>query len=68
MRLSTRGRYAVMAMVEMAAREGRAEACTNWHALRNMVGKPLLGLFGREGWCGIGGAVVCGAVIVDGHL
>ena len=28
MRLSTRGRYAVMAMVEMAAREGRAEACT----------------------------------------
>ncbi|MBB5690044.1 Rrf2 family transcriptional regulator [Roseomonas alkaliterrae] len=27
MRLSTRGRYAVMAMVEMAAREGRNEAC-----------------------------------------
>ncbi|MBR0684095.1 Rrf2 family transcriptional regulator [Roseomonas eburnea] len=27
MRLSTRGRYAVMAMVEMAAREGRAEGC-----------------------------------------
>ncbi len=27
MRLSTRGRYAVMALVEMAAREPRAEAC-----------------------------------------
>ena len=27
MRLSTRGRYAVMAMVEMAAREGRSEGC-----------------------------------------
>lgn len=27
MRLSTRGRYAVMAMVEMAAREQRGEAC-----------------------------------------
>jgi Rrf2 family iron-sulfur cluster assembly transcriptional regulator len=27
MRLSTRGRYAVMAMVEMAARAGREEAC-----------------------------------------
>jgi Rrf2 family iron-sulfur cluster assembly transcriptional regulator len=27
MRLSTRGRYAVMAMVEMAAREARAGAC-----------------------------------------
>ncbi|WP_198372508.1 Rrf2 family transcriptional regulator [Roseomonas rosulenta] len=27
MRLSTRGRYAVMAMVEMAAREGRDAAC-----------------------------------------
>lgn len=27
MRLSTRGRYAVMAMVEMAVREGRAEGC-----------------------------------------
>ena len=29
MRLSTRGRYAVMALVEMAAREGRAEGCMN---------------------------------------
>ncbi|HWT08193.1 MAG TPA: Rrf2 family transcriptional regulator [Roseomonas sp.] len=29
MRLSTRGRYAVMALVEMAAREGRAEGCIN---------------------------------------
>lgn len=29
MRLSTRGRYAVMALVEMAAREGRAEGCVN---------------------------------------
>lgn len=29
MRLSTRGRYAVMALVEMAAREGRAEGCFN---------------------------------------
>ncbi len=27
MRLSTRGRYAVMAMVEMAAREGQARGC-----------------------------------------
>ena len=29
MRLSTRGRYAVMALVEMAAREGRSEGCVN---------------------------------------
>jgi Rrf2 family iron-sulfur cluster assembly transcriptional regulator len=29
MRLSTRGRYAVMALVEMAVREGRAEGCMN---------------------------------------
>ena len=29
MRLSTRGRYAVMALVDMAAREGRSEGCVN---------------------------------------
>jgi len=29
MRLSTRGRYAVMALVEMAAREGRSQGCVN---------------------------------------
>ena len=29
MRLSTRGRYAVMALVEMAVREGRSEGCVN---------------------------------------
>ncbi len=29
MRLSTRGRYAVMALAEMAAREGRSEGCLN---------------------------------------
>ena len=33
MRLSTRGRYAVMALVEMAAREGRAQGCVG--------GKPV---------------------------
>lgn len=38
MRLSTRGRYAVMAMVEMAAREARADACAQtWPVTLNDI-------------------------------